>query len=70
LSVGQPEASATKLLAQNSVLLKKVLDDLLLTPVDPASHREYAEPQDEIVHGRQGSAVGSPVDHSRTSGMN
>jgi hypothetical protein len=57
LSVGQPEASATELLAQNPVLLDQVFDRLLLGAIDPSSHGENAELNDEVVHGREGSAA-------------
>ena len=66
---------ATELLPQNPVLLDQVLDHLLLATIDPSSHSEDAELQDEIVHARQGSAVPThasrrtrSIENSATSG--
>lgn len=51
LVVGKPETAATELLAQYAVLLAKVINDVLLTTVDEASHRHDQELEGEAVHG-------------------
>jgi len=70
LPAREPEASAAQLLAQNSVLLEQILDGPLLASIHPAGDGRDAKLEDEIVHGRQATAVAASVERSAKSSTN
>ena len=57
LGIGQSEAPAAKLFAEDPALLEEIFDPVLLLPVHPAGHREDQEQQGERVHTQESASV-------------